>query len=162
MAEMLSPIAVKRSTSRRAAPLTVAATAVALQGLAPGLVSSPEWHGVCTMRHNALFQGPAHVTDRLLALLQPYLRRPTIWRSALEPLELPSGECGALVLQNVSAFDAHDQAVLLRWLDSHRTQVVSTTQQALFPMIARGLFDDSLYYHLNVTLLSIDSSGTLI
>jgi hypothetical protein len=142
--------------------LTAAAAAPLLQGLSPGLFSSPEWHGMCTLRHNALFQGPSDVTDRVLTLLEPYLRRPAIWQSASEPLELPTGECGALVLQDVSAFDACDQAALLRWLDGHRAQVISTTQQPLFPLIARGLFDAALYYHLNVTLLSVDSSGTLI
>jgi hypothetical protein len=162
MPETSTSIHVKHSTPRRAVPLTNAAAAVLLQEFAPGFISAPEWHGVCTLRHNALFEGPPQATERVLTLLQPYLRQPTIWTSPPPPLELPTDDCGALVLRDVSAFDRHDQAALLRWLDGHRTQVVSTTKQPLFPLIARGLFDEALYYRLNVTLLSIDSSGTLI
>jgi len=77
------------------------------------------------------------------------------------PLELPTGECGALVLGNVCALDRHEQAALLRWLDVGRKQVVSATAQPVFPLIARGLFDEALYYRLNVMRLSIDSTGAL-
>jgi transcriptional regulator of acetoin/glycerol metabolism len=62
------------------------------------------------------------------------------------------------VLRNVSALDGHGQAALLRWLDAGR-QVISTTAHPLFPLITRGLFDEALYYRLNVTLLSTDSIG---
>ena len=74
------------------------------------------------------------------------------------PPELPTDPCGALVVQNVSALDSDEQAALLRWLDADRKQVVSTTAQPLFPLVASGLFDKALYYRLNVTLLSIDST----
>ena len=57
------------------------------------------------------------------------------------------------------ALDRHEQAALLRWLDADRKQVVSTTAQPLFPLVARGLFDKALYYRLNVMLVSIDSTG---
>jgi transcriptional regulator of acetoin/glycerol metabolism len=60
-----------------------------------------------------------------------------------------------LVLQNVSALSAHDQATIGRWLDTHRTQLISTNPQPLFPLIALGLFDEALYYRLNVMLLGV-------
>jgi hypothetical protein len=135
---------------------------VALQEFAPDVISRSEWHSVCTERHNALLEGPPHATERLLTLLQPYLCRPAVWKSPASRLELPAGECGALVLENVSGLDRHDQAALLNWLGTRRTQVISTTMQPLFPSIARGLFDEALYYRLNVMLLSIGSSATLI
>jgi transcriptional regulator of acetoin/glycerol metabolism len=53
----------------------------------------------------------------------------------------------------------HEQAALLEWLDGERKQVVSTTVDPLFPLIARGLFDEALYYRLNVMLMRIDSTG---
>ena len=51
-----------------------------------------------------------------------------------------------------------EQAELLRWLENStdRKQVVSTTVQPLFPLVDRGLFDETLYYRLNVMLLSVD------
>jgi transcriptional regulator of acetoin/glycerol metabolism len=127
--------------------------------LGPELLSTPEWRSVCTRQHNVMFEGPEHATESLLLLLQPHLRTPAIWKRAPMPPELPADQCGALVLQNVSALDSHEQAALLKWLDTDRTQVVSTTVYPLFPLVARGLFDEMLYYRLNVTLMSIDSTG---
>lgn len=128
-------------------------------GLGPELLSTPEWHSVSTWQRNAIFEGPEHQTERLLLRLQPYLRTPAIWKRASMPLELPTRGCGALVLRNVSALDRHEQAALLKWLDAERKQVVSTTDQALFPLVARGLFDEALYYRLNVLLMRIDAPG---
>ena len=138
-------------------------TNVAAVGLSqrsgPELISTPEWRSVCTWQHNVIFEGPEHATESLLLLLQPYLRTPAIWKRAPMPPELPTDQCGALVVQNVSALDSDEQAALLKWLDADRKQVVSTTAHPLFPLVARGLFDKALYYRLNVTLLSIDSTG---
>jgi len=78
------------------------------------------------------------------------------------PLELPTDECGALVIRNVSALDRHEQAALLRWLEGDRKQVVATSVDPLFPLIARKRFDEALYYRLNVMLLRIDSPGALL
>jgi Sigma-54 interaction domain len=129
------------------------------QGLGPELISTSEWHSVSTRQHNAIFEGPEHATEGLLLLLQPYLRTPAIWRRAPMPLELPTHGCGALVLRNVCALGRREQTSLLRWLDAERKQVVSTTAHPLFPLIARGLFDEALYYRLNVMLMRIDSTG---
>jgi transcriptional regulator of acetoin/glycerol metabolism len=54
-----------------------------------------------------------------------------------------------------------EQSALFRWLDesNQRTQVVSTTAQPLFPLVGRGLFDEALYYRLNVVHLCVDSSS---
>ena len=129
------------------------------QGPGPELISTPEWRSVCTWQHNVIIEGPEHATESVLLLLQPYLRTPAIWKRAPMPPEPPTDQCGALVVQNVSALDSNEQAALLRWLDADRKQVVSTTAQPLFPLVASGLFDKSLYYRLNVMLVSIDSTG---
>ena len=44
-------------------------------------------------------------------------------------------------------------------MDAGRKQVVATTAHPLFPLIARGLFDEVLYYRLNITLMRIDATG---
>lgn len=129
------------------------------QGLGLQLTSTSEWRSLCTWQHNVIFEGPEHATESLLLLLEPHLRTPTLWKRAPMPLALPTDECGALVLRNVSALDRHEQAALLRWLDGDRKQVVSTSIHPLFPLIASGLFDEALYYRLNVMLLRIDSTG---
>jgi transcriptional regulator of acetoin/glycerol metabolism len=78
------------------------------------------------------------------------------------PLELPTHGCGALVLRNVGALDRYEQAALLRWLDGERKQVVSTTAHPLYPLVARGLFDEALYYRLSVLRMTIDSAGASV
>ena len=129
----------------------------ALRGL--GLVSTHEWDHLCTRKHNVLFEGPEDSIEGLLILLEPHLRAPVLRKPARASLELPTGECGALVLQDVSALSRKEQAELLRWLDDSnaRTQVVSTAVDPLFPLVARGLFDEALYYRLNVILLCVDT-----
>ena len=125
------------------------------QGLEPEITSSLEWRSACTRQHNVMFQGPAQATEGLLRLLDPHLRQPAIWKGAGTPLEIPIDECGALVLQDVSSLDRREQAALSRWLGVRRTQVVSTTEHSLLPLIAGGVFDEALYYRLNVTLIRL-------
>jgi Sigma-54 interaction domain len=132
------------------------------QAVGPELISSLEWRSLCTRQHNVLFEGPAQATEGLLRLLEPHLRLPAIWKGARTPLEIPMDECGALVLQNVSSLDRREQAALLRWLGDGRRQVVSTTDHSLLPLIARGVFDEVLYYRLNVTLIRVESTGASV
>ena len=137
-------------------------TGVLSQGLGPETISTLEWRSVCTRQHNVMFEGPAQATEGLLRLLEPHLRSPAIWKGAQRPFEIPLDECGALVLQNISSLDRREQAGLLRWLGAGRTQVISTTDHSLLPLIARGAFDEVLYYRLNVMLIRLDSPGASV
>jgi hypothetical protein len=128
------------------------------EGLDPEVIATPEWHSVSTRQHNAIFEGPEEATDDVLRLLQPYLRTPAIWNRAPMPLEFPAHGGGALVLRNVCALDRHEQAALLKWLEVERKQVVATTTEPLFPLVAMGRFDEALYYRLNLMLMKIDST----
>lgn len=140
-------------------------TTVARVALSPGhtqdLISAFEWDCLRAGRHNVLLEGPDDSTDRLVRLLEPWLRRPLLWRPSAAPFARPSGECGALVLRNVWALGRSEQAEVLRWLDdpNERKQVVSTTARSLFPLVERGLFDERLYYRLNVILLRVDAGA---
>jgi hypothetical protein len=125
------------------------------------MISTPEWVSLCARRHNVLLEGSDESTESLVLFLAPYLCRPVVWKPPHAPVALPSGACGALVLQNVGALSRPEQAELLRWLESStdRKQVVSTTVQPLYALVERGLFDEALYYRLNVILLCVDASG---
>ncbi len=72
----------------------------------------------------------------------------TFWQPGAD-LALPSG--GTLLLRKVSNLTAAEQSTLLDWLncDGQRTQVISTSPQALVPLVEQGLFSDVLYYRLN-------------
>ena len=132
---------------------------VVSEELGSELLATPEWHSVSTWQHNVMFEGPEHATEALLLALEPYLRAPALWKRAPTQLQLPSAGGGALVVRNVGALGRQEQAALLRWLDVERKQVISTTAHPLFPMIAQGLFDEALYYRLNVMLVKVDSTG---
>ena len=155
MTDTSGSIRVARSYARRATPLTDRAAATLLRTAAPDLILPPEWLDICRHRCNTLLIGPADATARVLMLLRPYLRRPTVWAAPQHgPLEIPI-ECATVVLQDVSALGPHDQAAVRKSLHSHRVQMISTSTRPLFPMIALGLFDEALYYRLNVMLLNV-------
>ena len=125
------------------------------------LALTAEWRSVCTGRHNVLLEGSQASTDAVLLLLRPYLLDPVTWKPSGAPFELHTDKPGALILPGVGALGGAEQDHLLEWLDdSHgRTQVVSTTTEPLFSLVARGLFDETLYYRLNVILLHVDEKN---
>jgi len=111
-------------------------------------------------QHRILLEGPAVSIEVVLLLLAPYLREPITWNRLGTRLELPSDNCGALVLQNVSGLNRHDQARLFAWLNdpTHHTQIVSTTTTPLFPLVCSNHFDATLYYRLNVVRCPLDQT----
>ena len=125
------------------------------------LICAPEWTSLCKQRHNVLLKGPEESTEDVLRFLAPYLRSPVLWRRSHAPFALPTGDCGALVVPNVAALGRKEQSELRGWIDdpNARRQVVSTTVDPLFPLVGRGLFDEALYYRLNVILLCVEWDG---
>jgi hypothetical protein len=112
--------------------------------------------------HNLLLEGPSAATEAAVLLLQPHLREPLISTPPHSPFELPEGTIGSLILRDVAALDACDQARLLAWLqgEGFGAQVVSTTERPLFALVALGLFDAALYYRLNVFLLRVGPTSS--
>jgi Sigma-54 interaction domain len=145
------------------APVTGAVEVALSRGHKFSVASTPEWRGVCARHHNMLLEGPEDSTKEALLLLKPHLRKPVVWARSQTPFELPAGECGGLVLQDVAALGRQEQAGLLAWLEdpTDRKQVVATTAHPLFPLVERGLFDETLYYRLAVIRLCVDSSLTV-
>jgi len=110
-------------------------------------------------RHNVLVEGPAAESGAVLHLLQPHIDEPIVWDGPDTPLDLPGRVTGALILKGIAGLSADDQTRLLAWLGGtgSRTQVVSTTEHSLFALVARGLFNETLYYRLNILLLRVGS-----
>ena len=124
------------------------------------LPSMAEWRSICASRHNVLLEGPQACTEAVLHLLKPYLDKPVTLKRSGAPLELHTAKRGALVMHDIGAFSGLEQDRMLGWLDDpqSRAQVVCTTTEPLFPLVARGLFDETLYYRLNVILLQLTRS----
>jgi len=116
--------------------------------------STVEWR---SPRHNVLLEGSEPSTLAVLRLLEPQLPEPVIRRAKGAPLQLPDGDVGALILEEVSDLSADEQARLLAWIDRHaHIQIVSTTECPLFTRVMRGPFDASLYYRLNVIVVDVE------
>ena len=120
--------------------------------------SATELRRAAASRHSMLLEGPEPSIEAVLLLLAPYLRKPMECKRRGAPLELPADDCGVLLLRNVACLDATDQVRLLLWLNDPRrhAQVVSTTSYPLFPLVCSGVFNDTLYYRLNLARFSFD------
>ena len=113
-----------------------------------------EWR---SPQHNVLLEGPAASTDAVLRLLAPHLHEPVMWKARGAPFEVPAGEIGTLILQDVDGLSAHEQGGILTWIDARPdVQIVSTTAHRLYALVACRRFDAALYYRLNVILLNVD------
>jgi len=131
-----------------------AATETDLSPLGP---FQTEWASMRVYRHNVLVEGSAAATGAVLLLLVPLLREPIVWGTT-DTLQLPTGRAGSLILRDVAALSSVDQMRLLAWIDGDgsQTQVLSTSTHRLFAAVACGLFEDALYYRLNVVLLRLE------
>jgi hypothetical protein len=117
--------------------------------------STVEWR---SPRHNVLLEGSEPSTLAVLRLLEPHLPEPVIRKGRGSLLQLPDGDVGALILEEVSDLSGDEQARLLEWIDRRccQTQIVSTSACPLFARVARGFFDASLYYRLNVIVVEVE------
>lgn len=123
----------------------------------------PEWDSITKEHRNVLIEGPRAAIDPAILLFVPYLSEPIAWRRPGEPFEFDAGPCRTLIVDDVGALDAEEQTRLCGWLDSARrhVQVVSTNRKPLFPLVRRGLFDQRLYYRLNVMLVQCRALAAL-
>ena len=125
-----------------------------------GVISSAEWQTLCLGEHNILLEGPRVATEALLAELMPSLRTPTVALRGRRRLRIPKGSTNALVVRDVHTLSALDQEHLMRWLSEPGSrQVIATTEERLFSRVARGQFNEALYYRLNVILLRFDGAS---
>jgi len=121
-----------------------------------------EWGILRAHPLNLLLEGPAIATNAVLRLLQPHMPEPIRWHQQQRALTLPSEATGALIVRDVTALSADDQTRLLDWIvrAGSQTQIVSTTDRSLFALVTQGLFDQALYYRLNLMLLHIGSRNS--
>ena len=124
--------------------------------------TGPSWHlDVCfSTRANLLLIGPADITGMLLDIVRLHLEAPVVTVRAGEPLTLPSGHVGTLIVQNVCLLTPAEQNQLKEALSSHLggTQVISTSAISLMPMVQEGRFLDLLYYRLNTIYMDVRDS----
>jgi hypothetical protein len=111
-------------------------------------------------RTNVLVVGSSEATRIVLDLLRLDLRGPVLkWRPG-QPLELPTrGRAATMVLEDLAGLTREQQVRIVGWLEEVRGQVrvVSTTNVPIWPRVARGEFNDVLYYRLNTVYVEVGS-----
>jgi Sigma-54 interaction domain len=110
---------------------------------------------------NLLVVGAEDEVAKLIMSLWPYLVTPIVVRHRGEPLRL-SRLCppvGTIVVYDVDTLSRREQDVLNRWLSAGigRARVVSSASESLLPMVEAGLFNDRLYYRLNMVTIDLTS-----
>ena len=118
-----------------------------------------EWRILGEHSCNVLLEGAVTATNAVVRLMEPQFGEPIRWHGAREPLDLSKGQTRTLILTDAAALSGDDQRRLLAWSretgSGHR--IISMTARPLFDLVAAGVFDATLYYHLNVVLLRISS-----
>ena len=111
-------------------------------------------------RTNVLVVGSSEATRIVLDLLRLDLRGPVLkWRPG-QPLELPTrGRAATMVLEDLTRLTEEEQGRMVGWLEEIKGQVrvVSTTAVPIWPCVARGEFNDVLYYRLNTVYVDVGS-----
>jgi Sigma-54 interaction domain len=111
-------------------------------------------------RTNVLVVGSSEATRIVLDMLRLDLRGPVLkWRPG-QPLELPTrGRAATMVLEDLTRLTDDEQVRILGWLDEvvGQIRVVSTTTVPIWPRVARGEFNDVLYYRLNTVYVDVGS-----
>jgi sigma-54-interacting transcriptional regulator len=112
---------------------------------------------------HALLIGSEASADAAISQLLPFLRAPVVhWHpAAVADAALPA--TGTLVIWEVDTLDRMQQEQLLMWLDSLAAdvQVISVGERAVFPLVVREQFLDTLYYRLNIVCLTLENNLAL-
>jgi sigma-54-interacting transcriptional regulator len=126
-----------------------------LRALAFG-VSADDWHVLQIAHPNVLLIGPDKAVAGFLELLLPLLR-PPVTESGGSALVLPAHSDGTLILRDVSQLDDSSQRRLVDWLSDsgNQVQVISTSSSPLYRFVEREVLSASLYYSLNVIMLTL-------
>jgi hypothetical protein len=110
-------------------------------------------------RANLLLVGTERQVTKLLRLAVANPSQAAVVRCQNQRLPLPSTAFGAetIVIRDVDALTSEDQWKLCEWLDSRsgRTQVISTASAPLVALVDGQLFNDALYYRLNVVYVDL-------
>jgi len=110
---------------------------------------------------NLLIMGADNDVAGFIASLWPHFVAPRVVRRRGEQLRrLPmSGPAGTILVYDVDTLTRPDQDALHRWMNAgnNGTRVVSTSTQSLLPKLETGVFNDDLYYRLNVLTFDLRS-----
>lgn len=117
---------------------------------------------VHTLRPNVLIIGPVVRIEATVAAIVDALSTPVRYWTPDSPLPSPA-DGTTTVIPDVATLSLPLQEAWLARLnaeDAHHTQIIATSSIAVFPLVARGVFLEDLYYQLNTVLLDVRKSST--
>ena len=107
---------------------------------------------------NLLLVGPDEEVNQMIGDLRSDLNGPTtVWEPG-RPLHLPDpARPGTLILRQVGEMSRDAQQRLCDWLPAtgRRLRIISTSPASMVSLIRRGVFDETLYYRLNVVCVEL-------
>ena len=110
-------------------------------------------------RANILLVGNDRQVSRLVRLAVADFNQAAVVSCRNGQLRLPSTSlrAGTIVIRDVDALSSDDQVKLCEWLNtrSDRAQVVSTASAPIVPLVDSSLFNDALYYRLNMVYVDL-------
>ena len=111
------------------------------------------------LRLNLLLMGREAEIDAALAEMLPRMASPVALWEARGSDDLPVPGVRTLVVRNVGKLSAAEQQQLNDHLDSWRgtVQIVSTTSRSFLSRVARGAFNERLYYRLNIVCVDLNN-----
>ncbi len=126
-------------------------------------LTAEEWRIVRVAPVNMLLVDPDGLAAMVVDAIWPDLCQPIeVWHPASGQALPRAGCAGTLIVQDVDTLPRDDQRAMCDWLEmaAGRTRVVSTTRQPLFPLVAAGTFEESLYYRLNILCFEVTAWGS--
>jgi hypothetical protein len=115
--------------------------------------SVQEARALLATRAHLLLTGPERFTSETMHFLRSALRQP-VWETNATPLSLPTASPGTLIVRHAMCLAADDQVRLLQWIRDHRsTQLITITEEPLFPLVRGGTFLERLFYTMNMAQL---------
>jgi len=112
-------------------------------------------------RANLFLVGDDDVVVPVVTSLWPSFATPVVVRNRDERLRLsPTPQpVGTVVVCDVDTLTGPEQRTLYNWMAGNgRTQIVSTASKFLHPLLEAGVFDEGLYYRLNVVTIDLTST----
>ena len=100
---------------------------------------------------NILLEGSGDAIRVAIDSLRPDLRTPIFEGVPIEQLPAP-GMVKTVILNGTASWSRADQFRILMWLKESggAAEIITTTSHPLMPLVERGEFLETLYYHLNV------------
>jgi hypothetical protein len=114
-----------------------------------------------TLRPNVLVIGPVARSEATVAAIVAALSTPVRHWTQDSPLPSP-GDTTTIVIRDIATLSLSFQQAWLARMNAPyapHTQIIATSSIAVFPLVARGVFLEDLYYRLNTVLLDVRKSG---